>query len=279
MRLWSAPTGDVVREVHGHTDSVWSIDASPDEGRLATVGDDFRLRLWNASTLQQLLDVEIGLGVRAVAWEGRGRYVVAAPPPGDNEGVIGIWDVAQGTCTRRLIGHDNWVMQLAFSVDGQTLVSTDANGSARVWDFDSGTCRFELQSPTGSAAIHIAIEDQGKQLFLGHRDGRVTVWHLATGDLLHEWSAFGDSLSGLELTPGGDRLLVTSQSDARLKVWDTGLQAAVATLDLGDGYLAAFRLSPDGRWFATMGSDGVVHVRQLMRTPSARGDGPTVMRR
>jgi WD40 repeat protein len=47
---------------------------------------------------------------------------------------LSLWDLRSGLCTQTFYGHHNAVNHASFSVRGDTLVSSDADGIVKVWD-------------------------------------------------------------------------------------------------------------------------------------------------
>jgi WD40 repeat protein len=78
LRMWDSATGELVREMKGHTDVVYSIDVSPD-GRLAvTGGSDGTMRLWDLATGDELCKTKPRQGrVPCVAFSPDGKLIVA----------------------------------------------------------------------------------------------------------------------------------------------------------------------------------------------------------
>jgi WD40 repeat protein len=71
LRLWELSTGNLVREMKGHTHAVYTLDISPD-GRLAASGGwDGTIRLWDLESGQELCRVE--------AEQGRSARVLFSP--------------------------------------------------------------------------------------------------------------------------------------------------------------------------------------------------------
>ena len=53
---------------------------------------------------------------------------------GTHDGRITTWDLEHGEMITRLVGHSDYVYDLAFSRDGERLVSASGDGTVRVWD-------------------------------------------------------------------------------------------------------------------------------------------------
>ncbi|MCH8924308.1 MAG: PD40 domain-containing protein, partial [Planctomycetes bacterium] len=78
LRVWDSATGKLVREMKGHTHTVYTIDVSPD-GRLAVTGGwDGTMRLWDLATGDELDKKGPGKGrVAHVAFSPDGKLIVA----------------------------------------------------------------------------------------------------------------------------------------------------------------------------------------------------------
>ena len=264
MRAVKLDTGMPVFEKQIHEKSAWAIAVDRDERIVATVGEDRRLCCWELPEWKLRFAAEIDWGVRDVCVAPDGSWIAAAPPLagklGDQEGIIGIWDTQHGECRRRLAGHSNWVLRMASTPDSRRLVSASEDRSIRIWSVDTGEVRAIMAPRERAAAQHLALDAAGETLYVGHRDGEVTTWNMHDATAGPAWSAFGDALSGLAVTPD-DRLLATSRSDPRLKVWDRAQNKLVASLDLGVGYVLDFQLFDDGGYLSAMGQDGTTFVR------------------
>ncbi len=265
MRAVQLDSGKLVFEEEVHeAKSAWAISVDRDERILATIGEDRRLCCWELPEWKLRWRAEVDWGVRDVCVAPDGSWIAAAPPLadklGDREGIIGIWDTRTGECQRLLDRHSNWVLRLAITPDGRRLVSACEDRSMRIWDAASGALQATILPAARAAAQHLALDAAGDTLYVGHRDGRVTTWNMQDGAAGAEWPAFGDALSGLAVTPD-HRVLATSRSDNRLKVWDHPRRKLLASFDLGVGLVNDFQLFDQGRLVAAMGQDG----QQLLR--------------
>ena len=91
LTLYSAQTGEKVRDFIGHTEGVWAVAVSPD-GRKAVSGSaDQTVRVWNMATGECLLTLFAGVDGEWVAWTKSGYYT--ASPKGDQ--LIG-WQINKG---------------------------------------------------------------------------------------------------------------------------------------------------------------------------------------
>jgi WD40 repeat protein len=53
---------------------------------------------------------------------------------------VRLWDVRTGECLHILRGHQEWIWAIAFSPDGNTLVSCSSDGTIKLWDVATGDC-------------------------------------------------------------------------------------------------------------------------------------------
>lgn len=104
---------------------------SPTQLHLATGHYDGLIRIWDMVTGELLLKFTIDGVVESLAYNPDGR-IIASGNSFEN-GNIQLWDAQTGQLLRELVGHQSGVNSLAFSKDGNLLVSGSYDGEVRVW--------------------------------------------------------------------------------------------------------------------------------------------------
>ncbi|KAJ7625337.1 cell division control protein 4 [Mycena polygramma] len=134
-----------------------------------------------------------------------------------------------------LEGHENAIRALA--ARGRTAVSGSYDHTLRVWDLETGVCRWVLVGHTGK--VYSAVLDLPRQkAFSGSMDGTVRTWDLKTGQCVHTLTGHTSLIGLLALTP---RTLVSGAADATLRVWDPDTGALRHTLAGLSGAITCFQ--------------------------------------
>lgn len=132
-----------------------------------------------------LLDAKSGqITGRLITDAGQGLSVAVSPDSQlvavGNPGVY-IWDVKQREIVRHLEGHQNWVVSLAFSADGQRLISGSGDSTARVWDLKNGKEVGRIRFPGSSTYVHsVGFSPDGKQVLAVAQGGHLVIARLGT---------------------------------------------------------------------------------------------------
>jgi glucose repression regulatory protein TUP1 len=144
VKLWSMDQGNCVHTLgnvatYGPTDGVTSVAISPDGSILAAGSLDKCVRLWDISTGQFItklgggntnnkMDAGHTDSVYSVAFSPDGKYLAS----GSLDHSLMLWDVAAaksyagvgGSCMlAQYVGHTDFVLSVAFNVDGSLLIS------------------------------------------------------------------------------------------------------------------------------------------------------------
>lgn len=109
--IWTeTASGERVRAIEAHEAWIRDLDVFPDKQRLVTVGDDMRVKIWDA--------------------EGQLLHSL------------------EGHATRTPQGYTTALYAVAVSPDGSAVASGDRIGEVRLWDSEKGTLLRTLQAPS-----------------------------------------------------------------------------------------------------------------------------------
>jgi WD40 repeat protein len=149
IKIWRVADGALVRTLTGHKEAVVGIAISPDGQRIASCGDDSTIRLWRVSDGKLLRTISGDFGHQdKVAFSSDGQFLASG---GHEKGTVGeiwkkitggsgkrdptvrIWRVADGKLVQALADHADDAPHVAFSPDGQWLVTTSDDKTAKLY--------------------------------------------------------------------------------------------------------------------------------------------------
>ncbi len=242
VRLWDLEAGDSTL-LHWHDSEARALDWLAD-GSLVSIDRGGEVRVWSATTHQvQAYPGHDGV-IRELAASGD-HFATAG-----DDGLVRLWTGNGLSHTFR--GHTQRVRHIRFSPDGTELLSTSADGTARVWRTPTepglppdnhGVFTDVAWSPTGqlvwvdstggirrtgattsswrghtdeSETLALA----GELLFTGSRDGSVRSWHGDKPVTIRSWTERVDQIAA---SPDGS-LVAAAARTAEVPVWrGTGL--------------------------------------------------------
>jgi WD40 repeat protein len=208
IKLWDASTGREERTITGHNGAVFDLAFSPNGQLLASASADRTVKLWEVATGNRLGTFGQPLKEQyAVVFSPDGHRVAA----GGVDNRIRVWQIGdtakEGTNPLELtrFAHEGAIVELAWSRDGKTLVSSAEDRTVRVWEADRVIERLSLPAqPDWPAALALAADN--KTLLVGRLDGSF---------------AFYDDTNGQVIPPPKPELA---------GIWPRGFQRGVAAL-------------------------------------------------
>ena len=114
----------------GHFGRVNALAWSPNGQRIASVGSDKTLQVWDAVTGKKyFIHRNPSSTLTCVAWSYDGRYLAT----GGNDKLVQVWDTVTRNAVATYAGHAGYVTSVSWSPDGKQLVSASVDHTIHAW--------------------------------------------------------------------------------------------------------------------------------------------------
>mmetsp|Transcript_7542 Transcript_7542/g.19441 ORF Transcript_7542/g.19441 Transcript_7542/m.19441 type:complete len:306 (+) Transcript_7542:33-950(+) len=259
----------VLDRVEAHTDSVWSVAWSRDEGEevLLTGSVDTVVKSWHINGEGKLngrhkLEGH-RLGVVSVAVNSAGTVGMSS----SLDSQIKIWDLERGNLIKDIDAGPVNAYSIAVAPNGQNVVAGSNTGDVTVFDVDRGDKVARLSSQ-GKFVMSVAYAPDGTRVAAGAIDGAVTVFDLTTGKQGSVQHQFGEAHSmpvrSVCFAPDERaQLLYTASDDGLIKLFDVRHPGHIGTMSGHGSWVLSVACRPDGTQIATGSSDKTVKVWDL----------------
>jgi WD40 repeat protein len=265
LKVWDAERGQELLTLNGHTGAVRCTAFSPDGRRIISGSENGTLKFWDAVASDWTLTPETSKGCWALAFGPDGRQIVG----GGGNGRLRVWDVATGQDAldgdEKAQGVGNaerlrTMHSLAFSPDGERIVS--GHGGGRLWVWDAN--KFQRLFALGGHSLWVndaAYSPDGRRIASASRDETIKLWDAATGKEILTIHAEAGPIFGLAFSPDGRRIVSGAFKEPHaLQVWDAATGQAIRSLEGHTGAVIGVAYSPDGELIASSGNDKAVRI-------------------
>lgn len=158
-----------------------------------------------------------------------------------------------------LHGHAAGVGKAVFSPDGSLVATTSDDGTARIWDAETGREVLNLTTDAGSGLRAIAFSPDGTIVATAGMIGTAILWDVKTGEKLNELNGHTDWVTAIEFNPDG-KLLATASEDRIVIIWDSATGKKIRIIPAHVSSVLDIKFSPDGTRLATAGYDATVKL-------------------
>jgi WD40 repeat protein len=157
---------------------------------------------------------------------------------------INLWNVESRRLQHQLLGHEDTIMWAAVSPDNLQVASISWDGTARIWDPNSGVCLHVL-GPLGGQLWCGAFSSDAKYLAIsqGNPKSYVHVYTTGTGQPVSRFDGFHRAAHSLAWSPDGT-MIACGADRGELCIWDpyTGKERLRWRLAFGNPLMSRFAM-------------------------------------
>lgn len=247
----------------GHTFQINALVRSPVGDMIASGGDDFVIKLWDARQGLLLSNFAGHSGpVSSLAFSPDGRYLVS----GSHDGTARLWDTVSGRFIRALPGTTSQVHSVAFSRDGKLVAAGGgwykgvSDSSVKIWSVPDGRLLRRLEGHTDTVSC-IAFSPDSRSLISGSHDGTMRFWSVSLGrqtkmftKLYGAEQTMPSWIDYIEYGPDGKTFLIVSDRLLEIRSINTGRVLRA----IGDPEISMYSVafSPDRKLVVAGGLQG-----------------------
>ena len=208
--IYDSQSGELVMELVGHGDILYSAEFSPDEKQVATAGYDRRILLWDLETREATKELKGHNGaIFDLAFSPDGKLLASACA----DETVKVWNVEAGIRLDTLSQPEGEVFAVTFALDGKFIVAGSADNRIRVWRVESFdkprinpivATRFVDETPI----VNLATSPDEKHLISVAESGNIKVVRTSDWQPIASLASLGETGTDLYFSPDGNSVSI-----------------------------------------------------------------------
>jgi WD40 repeat protein/class 3 adenylate cyclase len=252
--LWDTATG---KEVHHfmHDTGFSSAAFSPDRKSIfiTAFGDD-ALKRWGIESNVEVdtLIKPQGTGSR-ISISPDGKYMLTGGSVGE------LWELETGQMLHEFRVEGTTVGKVAFSSDGNFVLTGNTDAIAHLWDVKTGN---EVRSFVGhtNTITSLTFSPDNKYVLTTSFDKTMRIWDINTGNELRRFTS-PKVMNWVDVSPDG-KWVLTGGGDGVARLWRIDDRPRLPIYNLG-AIVSGLAFSPDGKRIVTAGGGGKARLWDL----------------
>lgn len=250
--VWDSTTGVALRKFDGHTDAIESVVFSPDCRKIVSSSHDQTIRIWYVAENPELHIVEEAeLSVF--------NPIVISPVCSNVVFSCGnsmiLWDINTHSAIRTMGKHTGNINAIAYSPDGNRVVSASADNTIMLWDVGTGNLIRTFIGHTGEVRS-VSFSPNQRQVASTSNDQTLKLWDVENGKCLRTiyvdaWMVAYNPTSGqIVFSTMDGKMGIVGSDDNEVKFNPSPIKSI----------FLSFAISPDGKQIVSLSKEGVLAV-------------------
>ncbi|KAL6824568.1 hypothetical protein J3E69DRAFT_381417 [Trichoderma sp. SZMC 28015] len=249
IKIWDTSTGQCQQTLQGYGERNTSLVIfSHDSKLVASVSDDYLLRVWNRATgrCHKIVRGHTD-SITAVAFSHDSKLIASA----SKDKTIRIWDTETGIFQRRL--HDDTESHsLAVSHDSSQVVTGSRNGTVKLWGMTTGQC-LQIFRGHKSSVLSVAFSHDSRQVVSLDSSGFIKIWNISAAAADHHQTMQSKLKKAVLVTFSANSTLAVCASAAAnaVEIWDSSTGQCQKTVQGPDLHIHSIAISQDAQLIAS----------------------------
>ncbi len=240
----------------GHMARIQEVLFTSDGKYVVSASHDMTVRIWDVATgeLARVIRTYTKAGnedkIYSAAISRDTRYLAIAgyfPSASDASNAVRLIDFQTGKVLGLLSGHalgkGNLIASLAFSPEGNMLISGSGDKTAHIWNVHTQKLLHVLKGHR-APILTVSFSPDGNLACTGSGDATVKLWDTKTGVMIHSLEGHMGTAMCAAFTPNG-RYLLSGGKDGTLRLWDGRTGVFIKTLAALGNNLIKLKVKPD----------------------------------
>lgn len=199
----------------GHSQTVTSLEFSPDSAYLLSSSADGTVRLWSNETKTNVVCYR---GHNFPVWQTKfaplGYYFATA----SHDRTARLWVTSNVHAMRIFAGHGNDVNCVAFHPNYYYLLTGSTDKTMRLWEVQTGEC-VRIFAGHSSAIYDAQVYPDGRFAVSAGEDTSINIWDLSAGKRCGSLKGHTGPIWSLDVS-GDGHIVASGSSDKTVRLWD-----------------------------------------------------------